>query len=457
MIVSLCTTYWEYSPSGEGLRGFVYGRIPEEVKHSTPMDDGVIFELWDDMRFLTVTVDVFTAQDGEMILGKMDAIVDLNKLDAGDNDAWKVLFKRLDGKKKQEKAVKKIETPEREDDGEENGEELTEEKIKKITEALDEIDFWGIEKEMHGGSNHHDKSYAIALFLLKQGISTISTGNFVKTYNQTHATKDGVTHSEEDVINQVESAVKTMKKPAKERKVPAILDDELRREISNVVHEITGTFYWFDPLNGVMLDESKFHIMGIDKDGNPKRKFLFDATSFEIQECIKLEEIYKFRYVLDRQKQMGTINEIVQKIEGRFHTTQLTNSYLSQFLYKHKDTMISKGEISEWHEKIWVDKDSVIHVDLSSDDPENVKDILSTISKIYKITTHQESFLHSFAYHIMSPFSIDFRRRGKKFPYRMLFGMTHGAKTSGERFWVIKGFNQDGEGRRRSERKIQKL
>ena len=53
-IIDLLDSYTEISPSGEGIRIFVIGKIPKDFSHSNKLGNSK-FEFWESGRFLTVT------------------------------------------------------------------------------------------------------------------------------------------------------------------------------------------------------------------------------------------------------------------------------------------------------------------------------------------------------------------------------------------------------------------
>lgn len=64
-------SYSEVSPSGEGVRVIVRGRIPPETKHKADLGNGSVLEFWDSKRFITVT--------GDLLPGSLEDISDASE------------------------------------------------------------------------------------------------------------------------------------------------------------------------------------------------------------------------------------------------------------------------------------------------------------------------------------------------------------------------------------------
>ena len=54
-IISRIPTYWEYSPSGKGFHGYVFGSLPQGHRTRKKLGDGSSLEVYSSNRYFTVT------------------------------------------------------------------------------------------------------------------------------------------------------------------------------------------------------------------------------------------------------------------------------------------------------------------------------------------------------------------------------------------------------------------
>ena len=54
-IISRIPTYWEYSPSGKGFHGYLFGSLPQGHRTRKKLEDGSSLEVYSNNRYFTVT------------------------------------------------------------------------------------------------------------------------------------------------------------------------------------------------------------------------------------------------------------------------------------------------------------------------------------------------------------------------------------------------------------------
>lgn len=200
--------------------------------------------------------------------------------------------------------------------------------------------------------------------------------------------------------------------------------------------------FHLDPDTKVRLESGKFYLITRHKNEKGdevwKDKLQFGSGP-TIEGLVEKAGQWKIKYIFDRKPKTSTIEKMVSHISNSLRLNRNATSYFSQFLYTYKEVMILE-------KKYKVEKEAVGIVDgkivVNEYPKQDTKEILDVLIQIHEISTNPDSFMNTWLYSMISPFSFEIREKQQKFPYRLASGVTHGGKSSELRLFVVRGFNQ---------------
>lgn len=200
-IIDLLDSYTEISPSGEGIRIFVMGKIPRDFIHSNKLGNSK-FEFWESGRYLTVT--------GHAINEAPIREVDLEIL----------------------RPFLKAESPD-ESESKNEGRIPTDNEVQAITKLLESE--WETDKPEQEG-HHWDTTIEASVLLRKAGISGQWFSTFVSEFSKAHKCKDGQIHNP---LN-LKKAVEYVYSRGYEREIPGFSRD-FRQELNRIFNGYNGS------------------------------------------------------------------------------------------------------------------------------------------------------------------------------------------------------------------------
>ncbi len=158
--------------------------------------------------------------------------------------------------------------------------------------------------------------------------------------------------------------------------------------------------------------------LAIDDDGNQ----YFDATVDGIHHFFTFEEIR------DAIKNHAVTGSHLEKIIEFLTLYQLDKPNITKSLKIHPNV-------------IFIDEDDTIHTDIPHEI--NLSATLTTLYKLWQISTSRDNFTINFAYFLIAPLSFYFRKQQKLFPYLINSGFPQSGKTSYQLLFANQGYMQD--------------